>query len=265
MVIQGNVGNINSLGDFFLSMGIGALSAVAGGLAGQVVAGIVGTIGFWGGALTGAAGGAVGGFISGSGNAWISGYSFRQGLVVGLKGGGVGAITAGLIGGVSGGFLATEHGGSFWTGKNATFDEVIPQTLAGKIEIGEGMEYSDKYARSFSDEYYGENVLGVNNLYANEGSLPQGYTKKGDIVYSTQNKPVRGTTVYLGTGKGSDVYLYKSAFTSKEQLYFTMGHEYLHAGFNYMGLLCPNSQHASISKWEMYQAKIWGFNESYYT
>lgn len=68
--IQGASGNINSAGDFFLSMGIGALSGAAGYGAGQLVAGAVGTIGFAGGAMTGAAGGFAGGFVGGAGNAW---------------------------------------------------------------------------------------------------------------------------------------------------------------------------------------------------
>mgnify|MGYP001649021567 CR=1 FL=1 len=81
-----------------------------------------------------------------------------------------------------------------------------------KIEVGEGMDYTNKYAQSFSDENFGRNVTGVNKLYS-DGSLPKGYLTKGDVVLNVKGEAVRGTTLYLGTGKGSNVYLYKAAFT----------------------------------------------------
>jgi RHS repeat-associated protein len=259
--IQGASGNINSAGDFFLSMGIGALSGAAGYGAGQLVAGAVGTIGFAGGAMTGAAGGFAGGFVGGAGNAWAGGASFGQGLGQGLIGGGFGAVTGGLVGGISGGITATKHGGKFWSGEGATFDALgVPGDI---IEIGEGKDYSNEYAQTFSNENFGTNVKGVNDLYA-DGTLPPGYSTKGDVVLNASGKSVRGSTMYLGTGKGSNVYLYKAAFASKEQLYFTMGHEYLHAGYFSTGLMNTKSQHASIYKWEAQQAKLWGFNETYY-
>ena len=263
VTLQGMAGNINSAGDFFLSMGIGGLSGAAGYGAGQLVAEAVGTVGFAGGAMTGAAGGFAGGFVGGAGNAWAGGASFGQGLGQGIIVGGFGAVTGGLIGGISGGITATKHGGDFWSGEGATFDALAAPILGDKIEIGEGMDYTNKYAQTFSDENFGTNVKGVNDLYA-DGTLPPGYSKKGDVVLNASGKSVRGSTMYLGTGKGSNVYLYKAAFASKEQLYFTMGHEYLHAGYFSTGLMNTKSQHASIYKWEAQQAKLWGFNEAYY-
>jgi hypothetical protein len=132
-----------------------------------------------------------------------------------------------------------------------------------KIEIGEGMDYTNKYAQTFSDENFGKSVAGVNDLYA-DGTLPPGYSTKGDVVLNANGQSVRGSTMYLGKGKGSNVYLYRAAFTSREQLYFTMGHEYLHAGYFSTGLMNTKSQHASIYKWVAYQAKAWEFNEAYY-
>ncbi len=82
---------------------------------------------------------------------------------------------------------------------------------------------------------------------------------------NTKGQSVRGSRQYLGKGKGSNVYLYKAAFASREQLYFTMGHEYLHAGYFKTGLMNSKKQHASIYKWEAQQAKLWGFNEVGYS
>lgn len=49
----------------------------------------------------------------------------------------------------------------------------------------------------------------------------------------------------------------QKAFTSPEQLYLTMGHEYIHVAFNSAGLhgiVNVNQQHAIIRNWEYLQA-----------
>lgn len=100
------------------------------------------------------------------------------------------------------------------------------------------------------------------------------YYKRGDIVYridpfSHKAYPTLGSCYNHGLGKGWDVYLYKGAFVSKEQLYLTMGHEYLHAGFNMLSTSIANRyithyQHAAIYDWSKAQAEAWHYNESYY-
>ena len=246
---------------------IGGLSAYAGIMAGGAVAGATGTIGFAGGAMTGGAAGFSGGFISGAGNAWLGGASFGDGLGAGIQTGLVGGFSGGVIGGISGGITAYRHNGQFWSGKGATFDALATSVSGDIINIGEGMDYSNDYARQFSDDYFGKNIGGLNELRA-DGSIPSGYSTRGDVVLNRAGQQVKGSTVYLGTGKGSNVFLYKAAFTSNEQLYFTMGHEYLHVAFNYAGVghtkALNRAKHASIYKWEAYQAKAWGFNETAY-
>ena len=50
-----------------------------------------------------------------------------------------------------------------------------------------------------------------------------------------------------------------------EQLYLTMGHEYLHAGFFALGKMNPALHHRAIRKWGYLQTKAWNFtNLSYY-
>ena len=76
-----------------------------------------------------------------------------------------------------------------------------------------------------------------------------------------------GSTRYISMKyiRSSDVYLYESAFCSKEQLYLTMGHEYIHCGFNIDRSLgnptLPTTkrvQEASCYQWEIQQARAWG-------
>ena len=55
------------------------------------------------------------------------------------------------------------------------------------------------------------------------------------------------------------------AFIAKEELYLTMGHEYLHAGFNAIGFNgMHNRQHVGIYKWECFQASAWNYRVDYY-
>lgn len=51
--------------------------------------------------------------------------------------------------------------------------------------MGEGMEYSNEYAKEFSDAHF-KNVKGVKNLYA--GKVPSGYQKIGDYVRNIKTK-----------------------------------------------------------------------------
>jgi hypothetical protein len=226
---------------------------LAGFGAGQAVAGAVGTVGFAGGALTGAVGGFAGGFVGGAGNAWAGGASFTDGLGAGLTIGGCGALTGGVIGGMSGGIQAVKHGGNFWSGKGATFDVA---TMQGNYK-GDPVEYNNKSAREFSDDWFGKDIDGLDNLYA-DGSMPEGYTTKGGSVFNRKGNEVLGTTSYNGTGKGSNVFLYKNAFQASQQLYMVMGHEYIHVAHFNAGLFNPEfSEHAALT-WSRDQAKAFG-------
>jgi hypothetical protein len=228
--IQMISGNINSAGDFLGSLAVGAGSGAAGFGAGSLVQGI----GFIAGAGAGALGGAAGGFVGGSGNAWLEGVSFGQGLVAGSKGAVLGAITGGAIGGISGGLYATRQGGNFWNGDGATFDLLA----TGYQGDGNPVEYSNESVRSFSKEYFGD-VKGLKEVYA-DGTVQKGYTAKDGIIYNKAGNAIDATTVYYAKGKYSKVFFSKTAFVSKEYLYLSMGHEYMHVAYNYQGYNHPS-------------------------
>ncbi|MDR1112438.1 MAG: hypothetical protein LBL18_01585 [Bacteroidales bacterium] len=181
---------------------------------------------------------------------------FVQGQIAGLIGG--------TIGGITGGINAKSHGGNFWTGKGAKYN-MLSSSAGNSITIGEGMEYSNEYATDFSDKYFGKDVRGVDNLYA-DGSLPPKYRSKGDIVFAPNGDKVSGTAIYNGVGKGTDVYLYKAAFVCKEELYLVMGHEYMHAYFNSFGKFNDASdwQHKVINVWQTKQAVMWNYKTEIY-
>ena len=247
----------------------GAVSGIAGGAAGAAVTSCLGSFGFISGAASGFAAGAAAGFIAGASNSWLSGASFKSGIRSGINQSLINGLSSGLQGGLMSGLEAWDNGGNFFTGKGTAYECF---TKLPKVNVGEGMEYSTKYAKSFSDRNFGIDVKGVDNLYA-DGSVPNtNYIVKGDIVYKIVDKRLyqtSGTCVSNGIGKGSDVYLYKSAFVSKEELYITMGHEYLHAAFN-AGEMKRNVfydkyyRHAAIYDWSLEQAKVWNYNVHYY-
>lgn len=249
-------GNVNSAADMHTAMFVGALSGAAGAWAGGEAAEVFGTFGAADGGLTGASGGAAGGFVGSACDAWCHGATFGQGFTAGLIGAGIGIGIGGTIGALSGGISAKRCGGDFWTGKGARFNHIATTAEVSNVTVGEGMEYSNRYASKFSEENF-DFAKGVDNLYA-DGSIPDGYSKTGDIVFDEKNRPVLGTTEYNGIGKGSDVYLYKSAFVSKEQLYLTMGHEYIHCAQNFNGRCTEKYQENAAYSWEKTQAQLWG-------
>ncbi|WP_268225817.1 hypothetical protein [Sinomicrobium oceani] len=89
----------------------------------------------------------------------------------------------------------------------------------------------------------------------------------GCEVANSQSGGIKGT---FGLRKEAIVYLSKSAFSSRPQLYMTMHHGYMHAyffknGFNYSSKL----QHKIINQWHYDQAVNWGgplpkFNINYH-
>jgi len=252
-----NANNIENFGQGLAYFGIGALAGAAGGGAGQVMSGAVGTVGFFGGAFTGASAGFAGGFVSGTGNALIGGASFGKGIDMGLKAGKIGAATGGLIGGVSGGFSAVKNGGNFWTGKGAKFNFSSSVQFDGE---GTPVEYSNKSAKEYSSKYIGNNPKGLNELYA-DGSVPDGYKLiEGGYALSPNGEHAQGVTEYLGIGGKSNVYLYESAFQSHEQLFLVMKHEYMHvAYFNTGKLMNYNKQEAGARQWMLDQGKAWNY------
>jgi RHS repeat-associated protein len=258
-------GNVQSGGDFLLTVGISAASVAVGNGAAGVVAKHVGTVGFAGGALTAAAGGAAGGFIGGSGNSWMSGANFSEGLQSGLVASGYAALTAGIIGGVSGGIVSVKHGGNFWSGKGATF---ASYAVSDPIP-GEPVTYSTEKAEEYAAKYFKDLKYYSKVRLTADGSNTSDFYKTDGDWFITKAGKYAGRKAYAyahyrGTGKGVDIVFARASFSSARQLYSTMGHEYIHAGYfitlQNTGLGIPDEevQHGSIYRWEQEVSKRWG-------
>ena len=145
--------------------------AMAGGNFWKGAAGLahgVSSTGFIAGAATGASSGFAGGFILSAGNSWVDGHSFGNGLLSGMRSGGIGALSAGVTGGLMGGLDAIDNGVNFWTGKSSVkvtgamaYEGLLPKgiDLGGKVNI--------KYVGRFEGQKVFESELlgNINNNY----------------------------------------------------------------------------------------------------
>ncbi|GHT18042.1 hypothetical protein FACS189429_3580 [Bacteroidia bacterium] len=98
-------------------------------------------------------------------------------------------------------------------------------------------------------DFPNEKILGLNKV-----------TQIGDAVYYNRRE-VLGLTDWRGTASGknlgSDVYLYKNAFTNKYKLYATIGHEYVHVNLYHNGISDSTIQEAIAYDWTFDQLKSW--------
>ncbi len=232
--MQAMSGNLNSMADCFLAMGIGALGGAAGGAAGSLVSSaLTGTAGFIGGAAIGAAGGAAGNFITNAGNAWAGGASFGDGLISGFKGAGFGALTGGLIGGIGGGINAHKQTQLFRKG-NAELGINAKEKIPFE-------NISDEFLEKARNVWYKEAPIeSINKFTVENVSLKDQTIMDADGAFAwTKSSSIKSTGIL--TGK-SNVYFNKNlAFTSYRTLFDTMGHELVHVSqISYLGSIGAN-------------------------
>jgi hypothetical protein len=73
-----------------------------------------------------------------------------------------------------------------------------------------------------------------------------------------QRGAINGVTTYKGIfNKTANVYLSKSAFISKPQLYMTMHHEYMHSYFFSNNIRVIDGGHNIIRSWHAAQLLKW--------
>jgi RHS repeat-associated protein len=251
-------------GDFRKGFLNGAIAGAIGGAAGAYASSLTSFsklgIGFIRGAAEAAVQGAAGGFTSGIAGTFINNGNIGDALGNGFKGLLGGSVSGALVGGLQAGIRASNHQGNFWTGDGATFDVPDLQPNADS-QVGEGMEYSNEYGEGYLD-YFPE--MEHPYEYHADGTAPPKYTYNNEqgVFYNEQGKPVLGVTRYIYKLNQSNIYMARKAFSSKELLYLTTGHELLHLAHFSAGLLerKPVTAHNSIYDWQYRQAKAWGLS-----
>ncbi|HEX4887224.1 MAG TPA: RHS repeat-associated core domain-containing protein [Luteibaculaceae bacterium] len=199
------------------------------------------------------------GFTSGFGNSIIQGNQFKKALGDGVKAGAMGDLGCGLIGGLSGGIDAKIHDGKFWNGDGFTtnikvssssgLDELLPGEVAP--------EYSNEYAEQFWVNHLpNRNGLGVLKADGSKPNNPN-YKLIGDKVFF-KGEEVGASTVYNIKSRSSDVFLYKSSFTTSRKLYLAMGHEYIHVQHNAANLFNTGYSENAAYTWSNKQSEWFG-------
>jgi hypothetical protein len=218
-MMQGMSGNINNTGDFFKAMGIGAIAGAAGYGVGNFVNGALGTATTLGGSIlngsvTGIAGGFTGGFINGSGNGWANGENFGKGLLSGMQNGGYGALGGAIIGGITGGLQYRKQMLFFRKGNGMLGidgDDVVTAT--------------DKFLSEAQKAWYPDAPMDKVDLFTVE-HVPKKYT---DIFENTNSNALTVPKALKGSLTGrSNVYFNQNIFKSSKELFFSMGHEFVH-------------------------------------
>ena len=218
--IQGITGNINSFGDCVKAWTIGGLAGVCGAWAGAAVSGALGAatsvgsaIGY--GALAGAAGGAAGGFISGAGAALKPNASIKDVMLGGLIGAGLGAASGALIGGLGGGLSFRKEAAVFRKGCSDL-----------NVDPAEAVPATDQFLSDAQKAWFPDAPMDKVNQFTVE-NVPEGhFGVTGREMAAGQTIPIKDNGTLTGY---SDVYFNKNlAFTSAKQLFYTMGHEFIH-------------------------------------
>ena len=233
-----NWGHINTFGEGLAYFGIGAAAGAIGAATGGAAAGAMKLGGFVSGAVSGAAGGASSGFITGSGNAWMQGANFGQGLKAGAIAAGIGAGTGALFGGLTRGIVDYRKGYDFWNGTK------IDEFVDGSV-LTEWDDFTDQYNSSpkaeFDTEFLKDRIK--DNFGVSEGDYninkittrtSSGYkiTSTGKYINS-ENKVVGG---YCRSSTAGYSELHISPYTTQSSIIdfkATVGHELIHAYHHY--------------------------------
>lgn len=252
--IQGFSGNLHGgVGDFFKAAGIGALSGAAGAGASQLVSGMFGGATTLGGAMMqgsiiGGAGGAAGGWVTGVGNTWMNGGTLGQSLRSGFLESGFGAASGVIMGGITAGI---RYGRQMLT----------YQRGCEKLGIGENSELpkTDEFLSRAQQEWYKdapmENIKKFTVENVPDKSL-QNMVKSNAPAATVAYR----TTDGLFTGK-SNVYFNKYlAFNNPKQLFFCMGHEFVHV--SQYSVLAGLSHKLTIEFVDMLEFHAYSFQNS---
>ena len=273
MNLATNWSSINTFGEGLAYLCIGAAAGVVGAATGGAAAGAMKLGGFVSGAVSGAAGGASSGFITGSGNAWMQGANFGQGLKAGAIAGGIGAGTGALFGGLFQGYIDHKQGYSFWDGTKTSnygietvkLSELYPNNNFNyeDYQIKECADFTDLKLKTRTNYTFGveQGDMGIDLLTTNPNNVvgpSKGYTLLTDGTYQTAGgKSSLGYTFETTTGY-SEVHISPYAATHQNAAIFkaVVGHELTHAYHYYVHLPVSEngpSEGASLR----YSAKIY--------
>ena len=213
VALVGMSGNINSIVDVYLAAGIGAVSSIYGCCYGSCVLSALGQAttlcgDILNGALSGAVGGAIGGAIAGGGNALLCGGDLANGVG---KGALFGALSGALLGGICSGVQHHKLDACYAKGC---------KTLG--IEKGSSIEPTDVMLKKAQEAWYPDAPM--ENLDVFSIASEKIYKAWPDGARASTS-PHHPNGVYDGI---SDMYFHPDLFTKSKELFWAMGHEFVH-------------------------------------
>ena len=245
VITQMGSGNINNLGDMFKSMGVGAISGLAGYGAGSFMAGITNGLGFIDGFINGAAGGLAGGFAGGLGNGLINGQGIGGSLRSAAITGGIGAGISGLFSGIFSGFDALANGGRFFTGKGSSFYneiEAVNNTLGGDyFKDDKTMQQYVNSKNGWKPGEYGINNISVEKTPPDLNNAMYGRYENGVLYRSSLEGPSPCVEIGGVAAKSQDglfklnTTIYMSPHHNLAEFTATLNHEFIHAFHRSLG------------------------------
>lgn len=248
-----NIKHIDTFGEGLAYFGIGAAAGVVGAATGGAVAGAMKLGGFVSGAVSGAASGASSGFITGSGNAWMQGANFGQGLKAGGIAAGIGAGTGALFGGLTRGIVDYRKGYNFWDGTKITNYEVETVKLSelypnknfnyDDYQIKECADFTDLKLKTRTSHTFGieQGDMGIDLLTTNPNNAvgpSKGYTLLTDGTYQTADGRNSLGYTFETTAGYSEVHVSPYAATHSNCAIFkaVVGHELTHSYHYFVNL-----------------------------
>jgi hypothetical protein len=213
---QGNQGNIHNFGQGLLAFGIGGLSGLSGAFVGGAIFNSLSFTGFAGGFLTGVGGGFVSGFMLSSGNAWMNGSNFGDGLRSGIKGGGLGSLIGGITNGLYQGFSASQEGYDFWDGSRYEEFSISPLQQIDDLGINRAKAYDasqkcideSDFTKTMYAAYHGveEGDYGIQSISTKAGKN-YGLTENGVYVNLSKKSYALGYTKQHYMKYASDIHI----------------------------------------------------------
>ncbi|WP_293734171.1 RHS repeat-associated core domain-containing protein [uncultured Parabacteroides sp.] len=204
-------------GDMLKGLFVGAASGAAGAWAGGAVAGSITSLGFVQGSLSGMAGGFSSGFVGCAGNAWLSGAGFGAGLKAGLISGGISAAIGGVIGGLQGMY-----------NQNKGLETYRQGCSELNISEKDNLPISDEFLKKAQGAWFKDAPMENVKKFTVENVPDHIQQSMVDNKAGARTLALKSKITGKYTGM-SNVYFNKDiAFISAKQLYYTMGHEFVH-------------------------------------
>lgn len=227
MVMNNNITQpIDVAATFLIGAASGAIGGLAGYGAGALAGGLMSSAGIYNPILVqgvcGAAGGFAGGFAGTSSSCWMQGASFGDGLLAGLKSGGIGCLIGGGLGALQGGMQVIQNKLIF---RKGCLQLGIEPTDPVPME-----KRNDAFLRKAQKVWFPDAPMEHvrNDSFTVEDVPDKVMQTMKDKGAAAATMPLSGSTSGKLNGNSVIYFNGNKCFDSARDLFYTMGHEFVH-------------------------------------